>query len=188
MSDIRHDAEPYIPGRSLPPYARDALRRGRGGISSLWAMLRGAVAGLGATAVMTGTMAATYRWLAPPERYPLQPREITEKVTDVLGMRRRMSEEQHVGTTLLLHAGYGAAMGAVYPLLADRIPGPSAVKGIAYGLLVYAGSYLGWLPALGVLRPATEFSAQRNALMIFAHVVWGAVLGQSSARLRPAAA
>jgi hypothetical protein len=30
---------------------------------------------------------------------------------------------------------------------------------------------------LGILRPATEHPARRNALMIGAHVVWGVALG-----------
>jgi len=36
---------------------------------------------------------------------------------------------------------------------------------------------LGMLPALGILHPATEHPARRNALMIGAHIVWGTTLG-----------
>jgi hypothetical protein len=36
---------------------------------------------------------------------------------------------------------------------------------------------MGWLPALGILQPATKHPAQRNALMIVAHLVWGSVTG-----------
>jgi len=43
--------------------------------------------------------------------------------------------------------------------------------------MVWGGSYLGLLPSLGILRPATDHPAQRNALMIAAHLVWGATLG-----------
>jgi hypothetical protein len=48
---------------------------------------------------------------------------------------------------------------------------------------VWAGSYLGWLPAAGILSPATEHPARRNALMIASHVVWGAAAGVIVERL-----
>ncbi|MCA1636528.1 MAG: hypothetical protein LC802_23280 [Acidobacteria bacterium] len=44
-------------------------------------------------------------------------------------------------------------------------------------MAVWAGSYLGWLPAAGILRPATEHPPRRTALMIAAHVVWGVAAG-----------
>jgi len=48
---------------------------------------------------------------------------------------------------------------------------------VGYGLVVWAGSYLGLLPAVGLHRPATREPAGRNGMMIGAHVVFGAVLG-----------
>jgi len=51
------------------------------------------------------------------------------------------------------------------------------VKGIVFGLGVWAASYLAWLPALGILPPATEAPPRRNAVMIAAHIVWGAAAG-----------
>lgn len=49
--------------------------------------------------------------------------------------------------------------------------------------MVWSGSYLGLLPALNILPPATEHPPGRNALMIAAHVVWGSVLGTTEAYL-----
>ena len=46
-----------------------------------------------------------------------------------------------------------------------------------YGLAVWAGSYLGLLPALGIMSPATDHPLRRTALMIAAHLVWGSALG-----------
>ncbi len=33
------------------------------------------------------------------------------------------------------------------------------------------------MPALRILRPATEHPARRTALMIGAHIIWGSVVG-----------
>jgi putative membrane protein len=46
-------------------------------------------------------------------------------------------------------------------------------------------SYLGLLPALGILRPATEHPERRNALMIVAHLIWGSITGLIVARMQP---
>jgi uncharacterized membrane protein YagU involved in acid resistance len=54
----------------------------------------------------------------------------------------------------------------------------SSLKGALTGLAVWAGSYLGWLPAAGILRPATRHPWRRNLLMIIAHVIWGVTLGE----------
>ena len=39
---------------------------------------------------------------------------------------------------------------------------------------VWMASYLGWLPGMGILKPATRHPGRRNALMLGAHLVWGA--------------
>jgi hypothetical protein len=57
------------------------------------------------------------------------------------------------------------------------VPGPRVVSGIGWGLFVWAGSYLGLLPALDLHEPATQHPAERNILMIVAHIIWGATLG-----------
>ncbi|HWS53323.1 MAG TPA: DUF1440 domain-containing protein, partial [Pyrinomonadaceae bacterium] len=75
------------------------------------------------------------------------------------------------------HFGYGAACGALYGALAAERDVPPLAAGVGFGLAVWAGSYLGWLPAAGIISPATEHPPRRNALMIAAHVVWGATTG-----------
>lgn len=87
--------------------------------------------------------------------------------------------------TLAAHLGYGAAIGAAYGALPARMPGAALspeAKGIVWGLAVWTTSYLGWLPLVHVLRPATEHPARRTALMIAAHVLWGAVAGRLTAQ------
>lgn len=142
-------------------------------------LLTGAMAGGIATAPMTLAMAAMHRWLPSHERYPLPPSEITARLTEEAGVAQHVDREQHTALTLANHFGYGAAVGAIYALLANRLRSAqgATLAGIGYGLLVWAVSYLGLLPALGILRPATEHPERRNALMIVAHVIWGSITG-----------
>lgn len=146
-------------------------------------LLSGALAGCIATAPMTASMELMYRLLPRQEQYPLPPSEITTELTDQVGVRENLDTDEHVGLTLVNHFAYGAAAGALYGPLAKYLPLPPAAKGVAFGLVVWTVSYLGLLPALGILRPATQHPARRNLLMILAHVVWGSVTGLVVSRL-----
>lgn len=146
-------------------------------------LLSGALAGCIATAPMTASMELMYRLLPQHEQYPLPPSEITAELVDQTGVRDDLDIDEHVGLTLVNHFAYGAAAGAIYGPLAKYAPLPPAFKGIAFGLVVWTVSYLGLLPALGILRPATEHPGRRNLLMILAHVVWGSVTGLVAQRL-----
>ena len=86
---------------------------------------------------------------------------------------------------MLAHFGYGAATGAAFAA-ATGSRDPAA--GAAYGVLVWAGSYLGWIPAAGILRPAWEHPARRNLLMIAVHLVWGASMALTLRELEKASA
>lgn len=143
--------------------------------------VRGAGAGLVATAPMTLAMEVLFRLLPRHEQYALPPSRITAELTDKLGLRDDVDRPAHIAITLVNHFAYGAAAGAVYGPIAQglrvRRRVPSLVTGIGWGLVVWGVSYLGVLPAAGLLRPATEHPVGRNVLMITAHVIWGAVLG-----------
>jgi putative membrane protein len=90
---------------------------------------------------------------------------------------RPATEEGLQQATLLLHYAYGGAAGALFTLMApSRLPA-AVGAGILFGLTVWSGSYLGLLPALGVRHHARHDPAGRSAMMIAAHIVWGATLG-----------
>lgn len=128
--------------------------------------LNGAIAGIVATVAMTATMRRLHPLLSFKSRYPLPPREITQAW---FGFR---SENDLRGLTTFLHLGFGAAAGALLGTLCRR---PQVLAGALYGAGVWATSYLGWIPAVGLLKPATRHPVDRNALMMSAHLVWGAV-------------
>lgn len=135
-------------------------------------ILAGAIAGTIATIPMTLAMLAMHRRLPPEEQYDLPPREITEVVALKTGQYERV-ESQLTGLSLLSHFGYGAATGALYAMLFPKSKHPFS-SGSTYGLAVWVVSYLGWLPAAKILRPATQHPARRNVMMMASHLVWGA--------------
>jgi uncharacterized membrane protein YagU involved in acid resistance len=139
-------------------------------------VLTGAIAGMAATAPMTVAMTEMHKLLPPAEQYPLPPRVITENVlaaadaeTEAAGHKTKL--------TIANHFAYGSAMGAIYGAgLGALDVKPSVPNGVGFGLGVWAVSYLGLLPAVGLFPSASQQPARRNALMIAAHVVWGASL------------
>ena len=146
-------------------------------------LVAGAAAGLLATVPMTLFMEALHQQLPPHERYPLPPSEVVAQLTEAAGAREHVEPPEHRALTMIAHFGYGAAAGALYGPIARELRPPPVRGGIAFGLAVWSASYLGLLPALGILRPATEHPARRTALMIGAHLVWGAVLGLAAEQL-----
>lgn len=142
-------------------------------------LLIGGIAGFVGTMAMTGAMRRMHRRLPEKERYPLTPREIIDAGSSQLGAPLRGEAAKDVTTAA--HFAYGAATGA---LLAAMNPDPAKKTGAAYGAAVWLASYMGWIPAVGTLAPATRHPARRNALMIVAHLVWGASTAAAIRELR----
>lgn len=65
-----------------------------------------------------------------------------------------------LGQSLAL--GYGLTAGAAYASLRSK-PGNVITEGAALGVAVWAAGYLGWLPALGLMKPVSK---QRPAEVI----------------------
>lgn len=134
-------------------------------------LLLGALAGIGGTIAMTAAMRRLARVLPAAQRYPMPPREISQEVLPEQP-QTAPSETRLRDLTVAAHFGYGALTGALFAL-ARRPPG--ALAGAGYGLVVWAVSYLGWIPAVRILEPATQHPARRNALMMAVHLLWGTV-------------
>jgi len=127
-------------------------------------------------------MRLLWRRLPPRQRYPLPPREIVEQILPER-LRAHAGEDARRELTMAAHFGYGAATGALLPLLtrSRRLD-----VGAAYGVGIWAVSYLGWIPAFGILQPATRHPARRNALMIAVHLLWGGATALALAELQRA--
>jgi uncharacterized membrane protein YagU involved in acid resistance len=149
-------------------------------------ILFGALAGIVATIPMTLLMIEWHQRLPPAEKYPLPPREIVDELAEKAGVDEHLSETEKTNLSIIGHFAYGALNGAVYAPLVSLVQTPNPVNGVVYGLGIWTASYLGWLPALHILRSADEHPAQRNALMITAHIVWGGTLGFAAGQMMKA--
>lgn len=114
---------------------------------------------------MTAVMGRLHARLPEGERYPLPPREISERSLSIT------HEAAMKDAAMTAHFAYGAASGA---LLAAIDPKAPPFRGAAEGVAIWAASYFGWIPALRILLPANRHPRRRNALMVAAHLVWGA--------------
>jgi uncharacterized membrane protein YagU involved in acid resistance len=137
----------------------------------------GLIAGAIATAPMTLVMLAGRRRLPWYQRRSLPPHELTQQMLRVLHVKHQLSRPQQEAAFTAAHLGYGSAMGAAYGLCSSKLPGPGWLKGMGFGLGIWAASYAGWIPAAGLRPSAGHETRERNLMMIAAHVVWGGVTG-----------
>lgn len=140
----------------------------------------GAAAGTVATLPMSALMLLAQR-LGLMGVQP--PRRITDAALDTVGARA--PERARRALTALDHLAYGAGTGAVFAVVQRAVPRavPRPLLGAAHGLLVWAVSYAGWVPAAGIMPPAHRDRADRQSTMVAAHLVYGSVLGALTARL-----
>ena len=140
----------------------------------------GAAAGAVATGAMTLPMLIAQRQGAmgtqPPER-------VVEEAEGETG--NDLSEREENLAASLAHLGFGMGTGAAFAVLhrALRLPVPTVVQGTGFAMAVWALSYRGWIPRLGVLPPPERDRSDRQRTMVAVHVVFGAVLGAVEHRL-----
>jgi hypothetical protein len=141
-------------------------------------LLRGGMAGILATVPMTVLMVLWHRRLPFQQRDPLPPAQVTESLLASVDLHDDLAPSQKLPLIFTNRFAYGAAMGSLYGLLAGpRSRQHPISSGILYGLTVWAANYGGLLPSFNLYRSAKDEPAERNLLVISAHVVWGASLG-----------
>jgi hypothetical protein len=113
---------------------------------------------------MTLFMTAAQRYLPLHQRHSLPPKAITMDLLSRVNLKQRLNRKQRKRATWVAHVAYGTGVGAAYGTVSRAIPLPPAVKGIIFGMLVWAGSYLGWLPAFDVSGSAPDQPMRRNLL------------------------
>jgi len=144
----------------------------------------GAVSGAVGTVLMTGVFAlgAKAHALGEPP-----PRKLVRRTMSRLGLSPSRRTLQL--STAAAHVAFGMSMGALYGLLPRAGRGRSRAPfatGPLFGLGVWAASYAGWIPALGLMPPPSRDRPGRPTTMILAHLVYGATLAGARQALEQA--
>ena len=149
----------------------------------------GAASGTIATFPMTAMMELLRYVLLDykPETFP--PRQVALGIMKKSGLDkplRAYGEPAVLGITAITHLGFGGVSGAIYGALASLFPrrkptplnaAAAAAHGATFGILVWSGSYFGWLPALGIVKPQGDYPVEKNTILVLSHIVWGATTG-----------
>jgi hypothetical protein len=142
-------------------------------VDEVTALVEGAAAGSIATVAMSAVMVAGDRAGLMGEQPPTA---VTRSALRGAGVDRPSAAASILAP--VAHLGFGGLAGAAFALLRQVVPAaPGWLTGIGFGLGVWAVSYKGWIPALGILPPPDRDRPGRPAVMIVAHVVYGLVLG-----------
>ncbi|MEO3809457.1 DUF6789 family protein [Sphaerisporangium sp. B11E5] len=144
-------------------------------------VIRGVASGAVATVAMSAAMVAGERAGLMKGGHP--PKRLARAFLP--GHKRRPKPGEGV-LGAVAHIGFGAAAGGLFAAVADprraRVP-----VGVLYGLAIWAVSYQGWVPRLGVVPPIHRDHPERQAVMAAAHVIYGAALAAALSRLRAGA-
>jgi hypothetical protein len=137
---------------------------------------------LGAAGGMAGTMAIRELMTTTQQDVPSAVPPIREDPGEFLvdwaeekfpdSARHYIPEGADKAAAGALAMGYGLAFGAAYGLLRPRGGNP-IVEGLALGAACWAAGYLGWLPALGLMRPVTRQTPAQVAGPLMEHLVYG---------------
>lgn len=137
----------------------------------------GVVASLAASTAMSVMLGVTHKLglLGEPP-----PRKLTRKIASLLGLAHVPRGASLFVATTAAHYAYGAGIGALFGgAIAPRASTRQkrVALGIATGAAVWAASYQGWIPGLGLMKPPSRDRPLRPSLMLAAHCLFGAVMG-----------
>lgn len=133
--------------------------------------LRGAIAGAVATAPMSAVMIGAKQFGLIGELPP-------EKITANFLKRTPISpsEEHQDSLATALHFGFGSAAGALFGVIAPKRLIARIPLGMTYGAAIWGVSYMGWIPAFGIMPHAARDRRDRQMVMLAGHVVYGTAL------------
>ena len=136
-------------------------------------VLEGAAAGALATIAMSAAMFG-FRRLGLMGEMP--PEKITSRVLDRFGVRRSRIAQDLLASAN--HVAFGAGGGATFGLVRRWVPSsiPTLPLGVVFASAIWAVSYAGLAPILGLMPPPQKDRVGRPLSMIAAHLVYGTVL------------
>jgi hypothetical protein len=136
----------------------------------------GAAGGLAGTLAIQALMAVSRKALpgsSPPMRgNPGQ--YMVEQAEEILpeSVRERIPDAAESAAAQVLGLGYGVTFGALYAALRPR-GGDPLTDGAILGAVCWAAGYLGWLPALGLMPPVGQQTAEQVLVPAAEHVAYG---------------
>jgi hypothetical protein len=136
---------------------------------------RGALAGLGATVVLTGLREV---WAKTGLVFETAPMQVVDRMEE-LGLVGDLSPRGRRLLTITAHFAYGAGTGAGFGLLRREggTVGEEAAVGSALGVLAWGAGWSSWLPLTGVHRPPWAQKTPRVLLPVIDHAVFGIAWG-----------
>ena len=148
-------------------------------------LLRGLAGGVIATAAMSAVMLGAQKAGLLGQ---MPPKKITNSLLGALGVRRKTPEPAKQALTVLNHFAFGAACGALFGAGSAVVRARSSatgrdrrlamLAGALYGTAIWATSYAGWVPALGIMPRPADDRPGRPTSMVLAHWVFGAMLAR----------
>ncbi len=147
------------------------------GNSNLCARLAlGALAGLAGTLVLKAINAADKK-IMPSSAPPMKgdPGEfMVRKAEKALprSKRRHISRKLESVSAKFLSVAYGMSFGALYGGARPKTR-RILLEGTILGLITWGAGYLGWLPALGLMRPVWKQKPKQIATPIAEHALYG---------------
>jgi hypothetical protein len=136
---------------------------------------RGALAGLGATVVLTGLREA---WAKAGLVFETAPMQVVDRMEEA-SLVGDLSPRGRLMLGSIAHFAYGAGTGAAFGLLRQETGtrAEEAAVGSALGVLAWGAGWSSWLPLTGVHSPPWSQRTPRVLLPVIDHAVFGAAWG-----------
>ncbi len=145
-------------------------------------ILLGALAGVIATVPMTLVLFGMARVLPSVKKFPSG--WVVKQLTKKAGIWPTLSMRERSQLSWTGHVGYGMLMGSIYLPLAKERSGIG--RGMAFGVSVWAGSYLGMLPLVASRKPFKKSFLDDHLQLVIAHLVWGSYASRNKQSTPPA--
>jgi hypothetical protein len=138
-------------------------------------LTKGAIAGLASTAALQGLMALDAAMIddsRPPMDNPAE--FMTRKAEHALprSTRARIPAAVEAASAAAFAFGYGGTAGAIYAAIRPGA-GKLVRDGAILGAATWGVGYLGWLPALGLMKPVSRQEPREVIIPLVEHVLFG---------------
>jgi putative membrane protein len=144
-------------------------------MAKLKGVIAGAIGGL-AGAALIGALHAGAAKLT--KQKPPRGEDATEKVANTVAKKftgRKLSRSAKPKGGQIVHFAFGAGMGALYGLLAERFSPATTGAGALFGMAVYAGAHGLAVPALDLAPSLLENAPAQEGTELASHLAYGLV-------------